>query len=109
MKSVRTMNEIAVGDQTGLHRTISESDVYLFCGVTGDSNPLHLDEEYTKVTRFNRRVGPGGLVASTGTALTAAQLLGPGKDGLEIQLRMYSRFIQVIRLPLLIRHKQTPV
>ena len=90
MKAGKTINEISVGDHAELRRTISESDVYLFCGITGDSNPLHLDEEYAKGTRLKRRVVPGGLVASMGTALTAAELPGPGTMGLEIYLKMYS-------------------
>jgi 3-hydroxybutyryl-CoA dehydratase len=49
-----------------------------------------LDEEYAKRTNLKRRVVPGGLVASMGTALTAAELPGPGTMGLEIHLKMYS-------------------
>jgi len=90
MKVGKTINEISVGDRAEICRTISESDVYLFCGITGDSNPLHLNEEYAKGTRLKRRVVPGGLVASMGTALTAAELPGPGTMGLEIYLKMYS-------------------
>lgn len=89
MKVGKTINEISVGDHAELRRTISESDVYLFCGITGDSNPLHLDEEYAKRTNLKRRVVPGGLVASMGTALTAAELPGPGTMGLEIHLKMH--------------------
>jgi 3-hydroxybutyryl-CoA dehydratase len=77
MRVGKTINEISVGDHAELRRTISESDVYLFCGITGDSNPLHLDEEYAKRTNLKRRVVPGGLVVD-GTALTAAELPGPG-------------------------------
>jgi 3-hydroxybutyryl-CoA dehydratase len=90
MKVGKTINEISVGDHAELRRTISESDVYLFCGITGDSNPLHLNEEYAKGTKLKRRVVPGGLVASMGTALTAVELPGPGTMGLEIYLKMYS-------------------
>ena len=90
MKVGKTINEISVGDRAEICRTISESDVYLYCGITGDSNPLHLNEEYARGTRLKRRVVPGGLVASMGTALTAAELPGPGTMGLEIYLKMYS-------------------
>lgn len=90
MRVGKAIKEISVGDRAELRRTISESDVYLFCGITGDSNPLHLDEEYAKRTSLKRRVVPGGLVASMGTALTAAELPGPGTMGLEIYLKMYS-------------------
>jgi 3-hydroxybutyryl-CoA dehydratase len=90
MKLGKTIGEIKVGDQAESQRTISESDVYLFCGITGDSNPLHLNEEYAKGTKLRTRVAPGGLVASLGTALTAAELPGPGTTGLEIYMKMQS-------------------
>ena len=41
-----------VGQQASVTRTISESDVYLFAGITGDLNPAHTNEEYAKKTHF---------------------------------------------------------
>ena len=49
-------------------RTVSEGDVMLFCGLSGDFNPLHSDEEYCKTTNFGRRIahGPLGLAMAIG-------------------------------------------
>lgn len=47
-----------VGQTASVTRTISESDVYLFAGVTGDLNPAHTNEEYAKTTHFKGPVSP---------------------------------------------------
>ncbi|MBB5253695.1 MaoC family dehydratase [Sulfurisphaera ohwakuensis] len=51
-------------------RTVTETDVVLFTGLTGALNPLFLDEEYAKTTRFKGRILPGLLTASIGVGLT---------------------------------------
>jgi len=51
-------------------RTVTEADVVLFTGLTGALNPLFLDEEYGKTTRFKGRIVPGLLTASIGVGLT---------------------------------------
>ncbi len=48
-------------------RTFTEGDVTLFCGLTGDFNPYHLDAEFAAAGRFGRRIVPGLLTASMGT------------------------------------------
>ena len=44
-----------------MSKTIGESDVYLFAGITGDFYPVHVDEEFAKGTRFQRRIAHGAL------------------------------------------------
>lgn len=51
-------------------RTVTEADVVLFTGLTGALNPLFLDEDYAKTTRFKGRILPGLLTASIGVGLT---------------------------------------
>jgi 3-hydroxybutyryl-CoA dehydratase len=70
----RMFAEISVGERAAFSKTISESDVYLFAGLCGDFNPLHVDEEFAKKTRFGQRIAHGiltaGLVSTViGTAL----------------------------------------
>lgn len=56
-------DDFAVGEAFVTHgRTVTEADVANFAGVTGDINPLHMDEEYAKKTRFGRRVPHGQLI-----------------------------------------------
>ncbi len=55
---------IAVGQTFTFHRTFTEGDVALFCGVTGDFNPYHLDDAFAQESWFGRRIIPGLLTAS---------------------------------------------
>ena len=60
--SVRAnMGALKVGDSHRVSKTIAESDVYLFAGITGDFYPIHVDEEFAKGTRFQRRIAHGAL------------------------------------------------
>lgn len=73
-----TISEIQVGSRASFTKTLSESDVYLFAGITGDLNQLHVDETYARETRFGRRIAHGMLVASLISSVQASQLPGPG-------------------------------
>lgn len=66
------------GQSASLSKTISESDVYLFAGVTGDFNPAHTNEVYANTTRFGRRIAHGMLSAGLISAVLGMQLPGPG-------------------------------
>ncbi len=61
-----------------LSRTITEEDVVTFAHLTGDVNPLHLDEAYAKGTRFGRRVAHGVFAAGLVSAVIGTRLPGPG-------------------------------
>ena len=67
-----------VGQKASVSRTISESDVYLFAGVTGDLNPAHTNEEYAKTTHFKTRIAHGMLSAGLISAVLGMHLPGPG-------------------------------
>ena len=55
------MDALQVGDSHRVSKTIGESDVYLFAWITGDFYPVHVNEEFAKGTRFQRRIAHGGL------------------------------------------------
>ena len=74
----RTIRQIRVGQAATLAKTISETDVYMYSGITGDLNPAHLDEEYAKGTFFGRRIAQGMLSAGLISAVIANRLPGPG-------------------------------
>ena len=67
-----------VGQTASVSRTISESDVYLFAGITGDLNPAHTNEEYAKNTHFKTRIAHGMLSAGLISAVLGMHLPGPG-------------------------------
>ena len=56
------IDDIQVGLSTRFSKTVSESDVYLFAGITGDLDPNHVDEEYCKRTSLGHRVAHGALI-----------------------------------------------
>jgi len=55
---------LAVGQSFTFRRTFTDGDVAVFCGVTGDYNPYHLDEAFARQSGFGRRIIPGLLTAS---------------------------------------------
>jgi 3-hydroxybutyryl-CoA dehydratase len=52
---------LPIGKKVSVRKTVSESDVYLFAGITGDLGPNHVDEEYMRGTRYGRRIAHGAL------------------------------------------------
>jgi 3-hydroxybutyryl-CoA dehydratase len=74
----KTIHELTLGDAAHFSKTISESDIYLFAGVTGDLNPAHVNEEYAKNTFFKTRIAHGMLVAGFISAVIGTILPGPG-------------------------------
>ena len=70
--------KLTVGDTAEITRTIAESDIEAFAGVTGDRNPVHLDDEFAKNTRFGRRIAHGMLTASLISSVLANHLPGEG-------------------------------
>lgn len=73
-----TIDLLQVGQQADFTKTVSESDVYLYAGLTGDLNPAHINEEYAKGTRFGGRIAHGMLSAGFISAVIGMQLPGPG-------------------------------
>jgi|SRR5579871_1758265 len=67
-----------VGQTASLRRTVTASDVEAFARVTGDNNPVHLDESAAAATRFHHRIAHGMLVASYISALLGTEFPGPG-------------------------------
>lgn len=74
----KTINELRVGDRAYVQKTISETDVYLYAGITGDLNPAHINEEYAKNTFFKERIAHGMLTAGLISAVLGMKLPGPG-------------------------------
>jgi 3-hydroxybutyryl-CoA dehydratase len=74
----KTINELNVGDRAEFTKTVSESDVYLYAGVTGDFNPAHINESYAEKTFFKTRIAHGMLPAGFISAILGTRLPGPG-------------------------------
>jgi 3-hydroxybutyryl-CoA dehydratase len=72
------LEELEVGQAAELKRTVAEGDLTAFAAVTGDDNPLHLDEAYAATTPFKGRIAHGMLSAGYISAVLGAKLPGPG-------------------------------
>lgn len=80
----KTFDEISTGDRASFAKTISESDIYLYAGLSGDFNPVHIDEEYAKTTDFKTRIAHGGLAGSLLAPVLGMKLPGLGTVALEV-------------------------
>jgi 3-hydroxybutyryl-CoA dehydratase len=67
-----------VGDTASITRAITDKDICAFAELTGDHNPVHLDEGFAQTTRFGRRIAHGMLGASLISAVLGTELPGTG-------------------------------
>lgn len=73
----REYEDVQVGDTTVADRTITEADIDTFAAISGDYNPIHVDEEFAKGTRWEGRIAHGMLIAGLVTQ-TLSELGGEG-------------------------------
>jgi acyl dehydratase len=78
---------LQLGDTAELSKTISARDIEAFALLTGDVNPVHLDEEFAKRTRFGKRIAHGMWGASLISAVLGVKLPGPGTIFLGMDLK----------------------
>ncbi|MDR1489368.1 MAG: MaoC family dehydratase [Desulfovibrio sp.] len=69
---------LTVGSKAYFHKTISESDVYQFAGLTGDYSRIHMDKEFAKTTRFGQQIAHGLISSSFISTIMGMQLPGSG-------------------------------
>jgi 3-hydroxybutyryl-CoA dehydratase len=72
------IQDIKVGMKASYSQTITDADIKTFAGISGDNNPVHLDEEYAKNSRFRRRISHGMLLASYFSGLFGTKIPGKG-------------------------------
>jgi 3-hydroxybutyryl-CoA dehydratase len=82
------------GQRAEMTRTITADDVETFAQVTGDHNPLHLDEVYASRTRFGGRIAHGLLTAGLVSAVIGMQLPGPGG----VYVSQTLKFVRPVRI-----------
>jgi 3-hydroxybutyryl-CoA dehydratase len=80
---------LKVGDTASLTKTITDADLRAFAELSGDRNPIHLDDEYAATTRFGRRIAHGMLAASLISTVLGTELPGIGT----VYLSQNSRFL----------------
>lgn len=74
----KKIDEIQTGDRAEFSKTISESDIYLYAGITGDFNPVHVNQAYAEKSFFQSRIAHGLLPAGFISTVIATKLPGPG-------------------------------
>lgn len=72
------VEDLREGMSASFSKTITEADIILFAGASGDNNAIHINEEFAKSTPFGGRIAHGFLTASTISAAIANRLPGPG-------------------------------
>nr|WP_207716095.1 MaoC family dehydratase [Clostridium beijerinckii] len=82
-----TIKEIKIGDKAYFQKTITETDVYLYAGITGDLNPAHINQVESEKTMFQGRIAHGMLTAGLVSAVLGMQLPGPGSIYLGQELK----------------------
>ncbi len=81
------LEDLDLGMSATYAKTVSEADIVLFAGISGDSNPVHVDDDYARATMFKGRIAHGMLTASFISAVLGTRLPGPGCIYLSQDLR----------------------
>lgn len=79
-------DDFQIGERASFAKTVSDGDVRTMAEVTGDFNPLHMDDEYARKTRFGQRIVHGVFSAGLISAVLGNQLPGPGSIYLSQQV-----------------------
>ena len=89
-----SIKELSIGDKACFQKTITETDVYLYAGITGDLNPAHINQVEAEKTMFQGRIAHGMLTAGLVSAVIGMQLPGPGS----IYLGQELKFMAPVRM-----------
>ena len=73
-----SIEEIKEGMEASYSQTITDADVKAFAGISGDRNPVHMDEEYAQNSRFKKRIAHGMISSSFFSALFGTKIPGEG-------------------------------
>jgi len=78
MKTTNNQGHLKIGDTASLKKTISDEDVRTFAQISGDHNPVHLDDAFAEGTIFKHRIAHGALTSALISAVLGQILPGPG-------------------------------
>ncbi len=84
---MKTIDTIQIGDSASFTKTVTESDIALYAGISGDFNPAHIDAESAKEGMFGQRIAHGMLSAGFISNVLGNQLPGPGTIYMGQELR----------------------
>lgn len=87
MPDVKERSDFSIGERASLRRAIRAEDIDAFAELSGDQNPVHVDEDYARETYFGGRIAHGIFVAGLISDVLGNQLPGPGAVYLSQELR----------------------
>ncbi|MEX0731433.1 MAG: MaoC family dehydratase [Aquisalimonadaceae bacterium] len=79
--------DLTIGQTASFSKTVTEADIVNFAGVSGDFNPMHVDEDFAGKTRFKGRIAHGMLSAAYISRIVGMYLPGPGSIYVSQSLR----------------------
>ena len=102
--------DIKVGDEASLSRTITEVHIVNYAGLTGDMNPVHVDAEHAAQSMFGERIAHGMLVAGLISAVLGTQLPGPNSIylGQDLNFMAPVRIGDTIKILVTVTEKRDP-
>lgn len=74
----KTFDQIGIGEKARFSKTLTETDIYLYAGITGDLNPVHINTEFARKAIFGRPVAHGMLTGGLISTVIGTKLPGPG-------------------------------
>ena len=86
--------DLSLGMSRVFSKTITEADLLMFAGVSGDTNPIHLDQDFASRTMFEGRIAHGMLTASLVSTVLGTRLPGPGA----VYVSQSLRFLAPVRI-----------
>ncbi len=93
MYVAKKFSQFEIGDKGSFSKTVTEADIVNFAGVSGDFNPLHMNAEYAKTSRFQERIAHGALVASF-ISTAGAVFIGTGA----VYVSQFSKFLMPVKI-----------
>lgn len=90
MDEGKTFDQIGVGEKARFSKTLTETDIYLYAGITGDLNPVHINAEFARKAIFGRPVAHGMLTGGLISTVIGTKLPGPGAVYLSQALKFRS-------------------
>ncbi len=90
---IEERTSFTVGEEATLTKTVTDEEIKTFARISGDNNPIHVNEDYAKGTMFGGRIAHGMLVAGLISAVLGTQLPGPGS----IYMNQQMRFLAPVR------------
>lgn len=81
------LEDLSIGQSASYAKTVTEADVILFAGITGDDNPVHINQEFAETTMFKGRIVHGMFCAGLISTVAGTRLPGPGAIYVEQSLK----------------------